>query len=70
MLKTLFTRFGFPIAIHSAKSPFGIPDVPGTHQHMIVDEELRRKLLTNFGDTVSGKEILKQQFFEELLETT
>ncbi|WP_144549572.1 hypothetical protein [Peribacillus simplex] len=70
MLKTLFTRIWIPYhAIHSAKTPFGIPDLPGGHQHVIYDEELRRKLLTNFGDTVSSKEILKQQFFEESLDT-
>ena len=70
MLKTLFTRIWIPYtAIHSAKSPFGLPDVPGTHQHVIIDQELRRKLLTNFGETVSGKEVLRQQFYEEYLET-
>jgi hypothetical protein len=70
MLKTLFTRIWIPYAaIHSAKSPFGLPDVPGTHQHVIIDQELRRKLLTNFGETVAGKEVLRQQFFEEYLET-
>lgn len=70
MLSKLFTRFWIPFpTIHSAKSPFGIPDVPGSHQNVAIDEELRRKLLTNFGVTVSGKETLRQQFFEELLET-
>lgn len=70
MLKTLFTRIWIPYtAIHSAKSPFGLPDVPGTHQHVFIDQELRRKLLTNFGETVAGKEVLRQQFFEEYLET-
>ncbi|MGM9945220.1 MAG: hypothetical protein ACI33M_09780 [Lysinibacillus sp.] len=70
ILRTLFKRFWIPYTvIHSTKSPFGIPDVPGTHQHTVIDEELRRKLLTNFGVTVAGKEALKQQFFEELLET-
>ncbi len=70
ILRTLFKRFWIPYSvIHSTKSPFGIPDVPGTHQHTVVDEELRRKLLTNFGVTVAGKEELKQKFFEELLET-
>ena len=70
MLKTLFTRIWIPYtAIHSAKSPFGLPDVSGTHQHVVIDPELRRKLLTNFGETVAGKEVLKQQFFEEYLET-
>lgn len=70
MIKTLFTRIWIPYhAIHSAKTPFGIPDLPGGHQHVIYDVELRRRILTNFGETVSGKEILKQQFFEESLNT-
>jgi hypothetical protein len=70
MIKTLFTRIWIPYhAIHSAKTPFGIPDLPSGHQHITYDKELRRKLLNHFGDTVSSKEILKQQFFEELLDT-
>lgn len=70
MLRTLFTRIWIPYAhIHSAKTPFGLPDVPGTHQHVVIDGELRRKLLTNFAVTVAQKETLRQQFFEELLET-
>ena len=70
MIKTLFTRIWIPYhAIHSAKTPFGIPDLPSGHQHVIYDVELRRRILTNFGETVSGKEILKQQFFEESLNT-
>lgn len=69
MLKTLFTRIWIPYhAIQSARTPFGIPDLPGGHQHLIYDEELRNKLLHNFGNTVSNKEILKQQFFEDSLE--
>lgn len=70
MLRTLLTRIWIPYnAIHSAKSPFGLPDVPGTHQNVLIDEELRRKLLTNFSETVAEKETLRQQFYEELLET-
>lgn len=70
MLKTLFLRFWIPFhTITSAKSPFGIPDVSATHQHVAYDQELRNKLLTNFGSVVAEKEILRQQFYEELLET-
>lgn len=70
ILKTLFTRIWIPyISIHSAKSPFGIPEIHNTHQNVVMDEELRKKLLTNFSHTVSNKEVLRQQFFEELLET-
>ncbi len=70
MLKTLFTRIWIPYAaIHSAKSPFGVPDVSSVHQHNVIDAELRKKLLLNFGEVVSGREELRQQFYEELLET-
>ncbi len=70
MIETLFSRIWLPYqAIHSAKTPFGIPDVHNSHQQVVYDGELRRKLLTNFGQTVSMKETLRQQFFEELLET-
>ncbi len=70
MLRTLLTRIWIPYtSIHSAKSPFGVPDIPGTHQNIVIDEELRRKLLTNFAETVAEKEALRQQFYEELLET-
>lgn len=70
MLKTLFVRYWIPYTvIISAKSPFGIPDVSGSHQHVAYDQELRNKLLTNFGAVVAEKEVLRQQFYEELLET-
>ncbi|WP_052124090.1 hypothetical protein [Ureibacillus manganicus] len=70
MLKTLFVRYWIPYpTIKSAKSPFGIPDVSGTHQHVAYDQELRNKLLTNFGSIVAEKEVLRQQFYEELFET-
>lgn len=70
MVRTLLTRIWIPYrAIHSAKSPFGLPDMPGSHQNVVIDEELRRKLLTNFAVTVAEKQTLRQQFFEELLLT-
>ncbi|WP_390284750.1 hypothetical protein [Ureibacillus sp. GCM10028918] len=70
MIRTLLTRIWIPYrAIHTAKSPFGLPDMPGSHQNVLIDEELRRKLLTNFGVTVAEKQTLRQQFFEELLQT-
>ncbi|HWL24018.1 MAG TPA: hypothetical protein VNR38_09770 [Ureibacillus sp.] len=70
MIKTLFERFWIPFPmIKSAKSPFGIPDTSGTHQQVAYDQELRNKLLTNFGSVVAEKEVLRQQFYEELLET-
>ena len=70
MLNTLFVRFWIPYSmIKSAKSPFGLPEVSGNHQHVAFDQELRNKLLTNFGSVVAEKEVLKQQFYEELFET-
>lgn len=70
MVKTLFTRIWIPYdSIHSAKSPFGIPQLHNTHQNVVIDEDLRKKLLTNFSETVSNKAVLRQQFYEELLET-
>ncbi|MDN4492798.1 hypothetical protein [Ureibacillus aquaedulcis] len=70
MVRTLLTRIWIPYrAIHSAKTPFGLPDMPGSHQNILIDEELRRKLLTNFAVTVAEKQTLRQQFFEELLQT-
>lgn len=68
-LTTLTERIWIPYtAIESANIPFGYPDVPNPHQHVVIDDELRKKLLTQFGKTVSGQEVLKQQFFEESLE--
>jgi hypothetical protein len=70
MLKTLFQRTWIPYStIHSTKSPFGLPNISNPHQHITFDEELRRKLLTQFGKEVAGKEDLRQQFFDQLLET-
>lgn len=69
-IKTLFQRIWIPYSvIQTAKSPFGIPDISNSHQHINYDPELRRKLLTQFGNVVSEKEDLRQQFFEQLLET-
>ncbi|MCA1031109.1 hypothetical protein LCL95_08750 [Bacillus timonensis] len=55
--------------IHSANTPYGIPNYSNSHQHYLYDNDLRHKLVTNFGETVSKKDILKQQFFEETLKT-
>lgn len=69
-LSTLRERLFIPYAaIESARVPFGTPDVSYTHQHLILDEKLRRQLLTSFGETVAKREELVRQFFEESLET-
>lgn len=69
-LTTLSRRVWLPFAsIESANAPFGLPDVPSSHQHLVIDEELRRKLITRFGETVAKRDVLIQQFFEESLLT-
>jgi len=67
-LTTINKRFWIPYsAIESANVPFGIPDMPNSHQSVIYDETLRRKLLTEFSTTVLKQDILKRQFYEEAL---
>ncbi|RFU64611.1 hypothetical protein [Bacillus sp. V59.32b] len=70
MLTNLRDRMWLPYsAIDSANIPFGMPNYSNTHQHFIYDNNLRNKLLTNFGETVANRDILVQQFFEESLQT-
>jgi len=70
MLSNLKDRFWIPYhAINSANIPYGIPNYSNTHQHYIYDNDLRNKLLLKFGETVSKKEDLFQQFCEDSLES-
>lgn len=70
ILTTLGERIWIPYDnIESAQTPFGVPEVSSTHQHIVFDDNLRQKLLTDFGKTVAGQDALKQQFFEETFET-
>ena len=70
MLSNLKDRFWIPYdAIQSANIPYGIPNYSNTHQHYIYDNDLRKKLLQQFGETVSRKEELFQQFCEDSLES-
>ncbi|WP_102027561.1 hypothetical protein [Salirhabdus sp. Marseille-P4669] len=70
MLSNLKTRIWIPYrAIESANIPFGIPNYSNTHQHFIYDNNYRNKLIYHFGETVSKRDILKQQFFEETFHT-
>jgi hypothetical protein len=70
VLTTLLDRIWIPYHyIDSAEVPFGLPDITDTHQQFLFDNNLRKKLLTQFGKTVSSREVLKQQFFEESLKT-
>lgn len=70
VLAQLKQRIWLPYhAIESARVPFGTPDVPSSHQHLVYNEMLRQQLLTRFGETVAGREALVQQFFDESLAT-
>ncbi|WP_226682944.1 hypothetical protein [Sutcliffiella horikoshii] len=70
MLTNLRDRNWIPYrVIKSANIPYGIPNYSNTHQHFIFDNNLRQKLLFQFGETVSRRDLLKQQFFEESLIT-
>ncbi|WP_019413652.1 hypothetical protein [Paenisporosarcina sp. TG20] len=70
MITDLQKRIWIPFtAIGSATIPFGFPTYSNTHQHFIYDNQLQQKLVLKFGETVSKKEALKQQFFEETLQT-
>lgn len=67
-LITLRERIWIPYAsIQSAQPPFGLPEVSGTHHHVLLDGRLRNRLLTDFGRTVASQEALRRQFFEESL---
>ena len=46
-----------------------IPNYSNTHQHYLYDNNLRKRLVTNFGEVVARRDILKQQFYEEALHT-
>ncbi|CAM3097122.1 hypothetical protein FITA111629_03270 [Filibacter tadaridae] len=70
MLTDLQKRIWIPYAvIETANIPFGFPTYSNSHQHHIYDNQLRRKLMLNFGETVTKREALVQQFFEESLRT-
>ncbi|WP_017378537.1 hypothetical protein [Paenisporosarcina sp. TG-14] len=70
MITDLQKRTWIPYtAINSATIPFGFPTYSNTHQHFIYDNQLQQKLVLQFGETVIKKEALKQQFFEETLQT-
>lgn len=70
MLTNLQRRIWVPYeVIESANIPYGVPHYSHTHHHILFDNDLRRKLLTQFGATVARRETLKQQFFQEKLQT-
>ncbi|QVY62467.1 hypothetical protein [Cytobacillus gottheilii] len=70
MLTNLKERVWIPYSvIQSANIVYGIPNYSNTHQHYLYDNNLRTKLLRQFGETVSKRDLLKQQFIEETLKT-
>jgi len=70
LLTNLKNRIWIPYtAINSANIPTGVPNYDNSHQYFIYDNDLKRNLITNFGETVSKREVLVQQFFEESLMT-
>ncbi|WNF21040.1 hypothetical protein [Mesobacillus jeotgali] len=67
-LTNLKERIWIPYkSVRSANSPSGVPTYEGEHQNFIYDNDLKRKLTTNFGETVAKREVLIQQFYEESL---
>lgn len=70
MVTNLKDRIWIPYqVITSANIPTGIPNYSNSHQYYIFDNNLRHKLTTDFGRTVSKREELIQQFYEETLNT-
>ncbi|MCM3664966.1 hypothetical protein M3204_11155 [Mesobacillus subterraneus] len=70
MLTSLKDRIWIPYnTIQSANVPAGVPTFDSAHQNFIYDNDLKRKLTTNFGETVAKRDVLVQQFFEETLMT-
>lgn len=70
MLTNLKSRIWIPYqAIETANIPFGVPNYSNSHQNFMYDNDFRNKLTFKFGETVSRRDILKQYFFEESLQT-
>ncbi|MCG7376336.1 hypothetical protein MH215_04980 [Paenibacillus sp. ACRSA] len=69
ILTTLLTKYWVPFrSIVTAEQPFDQVNVPHQqHQQVVYDEDLKQKILLKFGKTVSQKDFLKQQFFEQTL---
>lgn len=66
LLTNLKDRIWIPYSsIESANIPSGVPNYENSHQNFIYDNDLKRKLITNFGETVAKRDVLIRQFFEE-----
>ncbi|WP_096153914.1 MULTISPECIES: hypothetical protein [Bacillus] len=70
ILTNLKNRIWIPYyVIQSTNIVYGVPTYSNAHQHYLYDNNLREKLIHQFGDTVRRRDALKQQFFEESLRT-
>ncbi|WP_106496445.1 hypothetical protein [Lentibacillus sp. Marseille-P4043] len=70
MITNLQKRIWLPYrSIKSATIPFGTPTYSNPHQHHIYDNRLRKNLVLSFGETVTKRDALIQQFFEESIRT-
>ena len=71
MITNLNERIWLPYhSVDSANLATGIPNFSNSHQYLLFDNDLRNKLLYNFGETVSKRDVLIQQFYEESLATS
>ncbi|MFC4354227.1 hypothetical protein ACFO0S_03960 [Chryseomicrobium palamuruense] len=71
VLTRYFTKCWIPFSVISeVKLPYGAPEFANTHQYIFFDNQLRRKLLRNFGATVSNRSKLKELFYRETLKTS
>ncbi|TFE01615.1 hypothetical protein [Jeotgalibacillus salarius] len=71
ILTSYFTKAWIPYSgISEVKVPYGSPEFASTHQYVFFDNDLRRKLLRDFGATVSKRSKLKGLFFRETLKTS
>lgn len=70
LITNLRKRIWMPYhSIHSANIPFGIPNYTNTHQNFMYDNQFKKKLLNRFGETVSKRDVFRQEFFQETLKT-
>lgn len=70
MLTNLVERIWIPYkSIKAANIPPGVPTFTNSHQYFLYDNDLKKKLLKSFGKTVSKRDALIQQFYEESLLT-
>ncbi|TFE00143.1 hypothetical protein [Jeotgalibacillus sp. R-1-5s-1] len=71
ILTSLLERIWIPYtAVKEATLPFDSPDFDTTHQQIFFDNDLRKKLLRDFGATVSKRLKLRELFYEETLMTS